>query len=458
MGQTVEIPFATQEATSSVLQNSQETLINMFVEVEADARRKVTRRQRAALDDVLAITGTARCIEKHKGLHYIVIDNHVYSFDGTALSASLFTLGATLSADRCSMVFNDNDDILVSTGSLLFCQSAGAVTTPTAAGHVAFLSGYAIYTVPNEQQFYVSALNDFTTWDALDFASAESNSDALLRPFTDHGELWLFGEQSIEVWGLSGGTDFPFSPLSNAKIQRGTAAAFSIAAGDNSLFWLGDDLIVYRANGYQPQRISTHSIERLIEAVPDGARALADATFYTQGGHKFYTLKFPGYLTIQFNVATGLWNRASTYPDNLDWSILGSAGGEADYVVTSDNICRLDGSINTDEGGTLLRKAISAPIWADGKRVSLRSFFADVEVGRAAISVTDPQIMLRYAPDGETFGNTRSRSLGNIGEYSTRVIWRNVGFGRRGTIELSCSDDVSLKIVGTDANITVANS
>jgi hypothetical protein len=91
--------------------------------------------------------------------------------------------------------------------------NAADPATPTAAGHVAFLNGYGIYIVPGEQQFYVSNLNDFSTWDALNFASAETNSDDLVRAFTDHGELWLFGKQSIEIWADSGGTDFPFSPL-----------------------------------------------------------------------------------------------------------------------------------------------------------------------------------------------------------------------------------------------------
>jgi hypothetical protein len=121
-------------------------------------------------------------------------------------------------------------------------------------------------------------------------------------------------------------------------------------------------------------------------------------------------------------------------------------------------VCRLSDSLNTDEGGILQRKAISAPIWADGKRVSLRSFFLDVEVGRAPITTTDPKVMLRYAPDGETFGNERWRSVGNTGEYTKRVIWRNVGFGRRGTVEIEATDDFPLKIVGSDGNITVASS
>jgi hypothetical protein len=67
--------------------------------------------------------------------------------------------------------------------------------------------------------------------------------------------------------------------------------------------------------------------------------------------------------------------------------------------------------------------------------------------------------MLRYAPDGETFGNERWRSVGNTGEYTKRVIWRNCRVraqGHRGDFE--ATDDFPLKIVGSDGNITVASS
>ncbi len=467
MGAVVELPFATQEGQSSSPQNSRERLVNMYVEVETDARRKIIRKQRACTVFYTEGIGTSRrLIEKFGDTNYYLSDDTLYTIgaynDAPASFATIPAAGAGRT-NRVTMVVDDNGSVFISDGIAgYYCPSTGGamsvVSTPTAVGPVTFLAGYGIYSVPGAQQFYVSGLNNLNSWNALDFASAESRSDDLVRPFADHDELWLFGTRTIEIWGLSGGTDFPFAALTNATIQQGCAAALSVASGDNGIFWLGDDLLVYRTQGFQPVRISTHSEERLIADIPAGIRSDAEAFIYTLKGHKFYTIRFPGYLTLQYNIATGLWNEASTFGHN-DWDIVGPNGTFADYVLTAVNVCTLDDSVNQDdESTTLLRKAISAPIWADGKRVSLRSFFLDVEVGRAPITTSDPQIMLRYAPDGETFGNIRSRSVGNIGEYQTRVIWRNVGFGRRGTVEISATDDFPLKIVGSDGNISVASS
>jgi len=448
----IEIPFAVQEGKSSVPQNSREVLVNMFAEVETSGRRKLTRKQRAGLSQVKAQTGEKRCIEKFGSTWYAVISDTLYSFDGTTLT-SLGTL--TSSTGRCTMVFDDNGKIMISDGTIGYHWNGSALSTithSTAIGHVTFQGGFGIFPQPGSGTFWITATNDFATIDPLDSATAESEADDIVRAIVDHNELWLFGKTTTEIWQLSGAADFPFSALSSAQIERGSGAAFSVARDDNTTFWMGDDLVIYRADGYRPSRVSTHSIERAILTVPAAARSTADALIYSLGGHKFYTLRFPGYLTLQYNIATGLWNRCKTYNYD-DWRIIGSANKASDYVMTDAGICELVDGLNTDESGIMQRQAISAPIWADGKRIGIRSFFLDMEVGRAAIGVEDPQIALRVARDGETFGNEHWRSMGSTGEYTRRVTWRNLGMGRKPAFEVSVTDDVTVAIVGADADL-----
>lgn len=428
----------------------------MFCEIETGARRRLIRRQRAAVDAVAAKVGAKRCIERFGVYHFCIIDNGFYRFDG-ALLTLLGTIGSAVG--RCTMIFDDTGNILISDGTNGYYWNGTTITVtafPTAVGPLTFQGGYGIYSVPGEAQFYITDPNDFSTVDPLNFATAESNPDPLLRAFVDHNELWLFGTRSIEVWQLSGGTDFPFTPFVNAQMARGLGAAYSVAAEDNTLFFLGDDWVVYRADGYRPLRVSTHPIERAINAVPKSQRVNADAMVYTIGGHKFYTLRFPDYLTIQYNVATGLWNRCETYLFD-DWRLMSSAGLASDYVMTDAGISQLSVDVNQDEGGILRRSAISAPIYADGKRILIRSFFLDCEVGRAAEGVS-PQVMMRIARDGEIFGNERWRSMGTTGGYTRRVMWRNCGEARRPTFEFACTDDVNFAVVGSDGDLEVAST
>lgn len=443
-----EIPFGNQEGRSSVAQNSRETLINMFAEIETSGRRKLVRRQRMCLDPVHALIGEKRAIEKANGLHYLIVKDKFYTFDGAALTEC-----GTLDTESgpCTMIFDDNGDVLMSDGVTAYHWTGVVFSKPetiSEVGTLTFLGGFAVYNEPGMGRFWWSGVNDMQAWDGLDFATAEGKPDVLVRVFEDHRELWLFGEETVEIWALSGGTDSPFTP--QASMERGCGAALSVVGEDNSVFWLGDDWIVYRADGYRPVRVSTHSVERRIDELPEEARRACVAFTYTDQGHKFLTFRFPGFLTLQYNIATGFWNEARTF-NRPDWEVLGPSFTKTDFVLTRAGISRPRRGLNTDDGVVVERGGVSAPIAQGAQRIVLRTFFLDCEVGRAAIGVT-PKVMLRTARDGETFGNERVRDLAAEGNYARRAIWRNCGMGRRITVAVMLTDDVEFTILGADVD------
>lgn len=459
MPKLASIPFAIQLGSDGVPQNSAESLTNMFSEITVTgSRANIIRRQRAGLRAIYAQTGEKRCIERNNSIHYAIIGNTFYSFNGVTLT-SRGTLGT--STGRCTMIFNDNDEVMISDGALLYWWNGVtlALVTNTSAfipGNLSYLNGYGIVNSVGTDQFFITGANDFSTIDPLDFATAESNPDALQTTFTDHNEIWLVGTQTIEIWQDTGGSDFPFQAITTAKIERGSPAPYSVAADDNTVIMLCDDLIVYRFEGYRPSRISTHAVEYLIRNCTAMGRAAAYALIYTHQGHKFYTLTIPGELTVQYNFATQRWNQATTYAYSA-WNVIGSNGHYADYVLTDAGIASIDPDIYQDEGGVLPRKAVSAPGWADGRKITMPMFYADCEVGRADVSVT-PTIDLRVALEGETFGNYRTRSLGNTGQYNRRVTWEGNGQGRKPVFELTASGNFRLTIMGTLLNASVGNN
>jgi hypothetical protein len=446
------MPWATQEGRSSVEQNSREKLVNMFAEIETSGKHKLIRRQRAGLRRVLALSGEKRCIERHKGVHYLIVGATLYSFDG-ASTTTLGTLGTT--SGRCTMIFNDNDEIMVSDGMSGYLWDGATLTvisTPEGVDTLAYQGGFGIFSVPDSDRFYITAPNDFSSVDALDFATAESYADAIVRVFVDHNEVWLFGVTSTEIWQLSGGSDFPFSPFTNAQLERGCLAPFSVVAEDNTVFWLGDDGVIYRAEGYRPVRASNHAIERLIADLTAEQRVACDAFVYTSEGHKFVTFRFPGGLTVQMNLATGFWNTCESH-GYADWRVMGSAGHQTDYYLTEGGICELVRGLSTDEGGIMRRGGVSAPGYADNKRLAIMGLFLDAEVGR---SETEINVMMRFAPDGETWGNERVRSLGVIGNYTRHANWTGLGAGRRPTVEFFVTDAGEFSIMAVRVNAKVA--
>jgi hypothetical protein len=180
----------------------------------------------------------------------------------------------------------------------------GAVT-------VGYLDGYFVFNEPDSQRIWVTELLDGTSIDPLEFASAEGSPDNVVSILIDHKEVWVFGTNSIEVWYNSGALDYPLSPIQGAFNEVGCVAPYSVAKLDNGIFWLGADArgqgIVYRANGYQAIRISTHAVEWHIQRYGNLSDALAYT--YQQDGHAFYVLIFPeANTTWVFDVATGLWH------------------------------------------------------------------------------------------------------------------------------------------------------
>jgi hypothetical protein len=116
------------------------------------------------------------------------------------------------------------------------------------------------------------------------------------------------------VFYYSGNADQPIERIQGAFIEHGCAAPQSVAKLDNTVFWIGRDSngqgTVWRANGYTPQRISTHAIEYALQSYSQISDAIAYT--YQQDGHAFYVLTFPqANKTWCYDAATGAWHERS---------------------------------------------------------------------------------------------------------------------------------------------------
>lgn len=344
----------------------------------------------------------------------------------------------------------------------------GAVT-------VGYLDGYFVFNEPNSQKIWVTALLDGTSVDPLDFASAEGSPDGVVGIIVDHGQLWVYGTNSIEVWYNSGNADFPFSRIPGAFNELGCAAAYSLAKMDNGLFWLGKDArgqgMVYRANGYAGQRISTHAIEWHIQQYGD----LSDTIGYTyqQDGHSFYVLIFPtADTTWVYDVATQAWHERAGFANgeftrhrSNCQAFFGTKVMVGDYQ--NANIYSFDLDDYSDNGSIQkwLRSWRALPTGQNNlKRTAHHSLQLDCEsgVGLNLGQGSDPEVMLRWSDDGgHTWSNEHWVSIGKIGEYYRRAIWRRLGMTmklRDRVYEVSGTDPVKIAIMGAELMISPTNA
>jgi hypothetical protein len=318
-------------------------------------------------------------------------------------------------------------------------------------------------------QWFVSALYDSANIDALQFASAESKPDPLLRVLVVNREVWLFGSESLEPWQDTGASSqtFPFERVTGAVMDRGTAAALSCTSLTGTAFWLGDDLIVYAAAGYTPSRISNYAVEEFLRKAGDAGQVSdAFAFTYTQAGHSFYILTLPSFgMTFAYDIGTQIWHerRSGTQLTPAVWNVTCIVPwNQTLYVgMQSGAVGILDMDTFTELGDPIRRAAITPPFYLDGKRGILTTVEVECElgVGLNTGQGSDPEVMLRFSDDGAaTWSNQRTMSIGRTGDRIDRAIARRLGMFRQRALEISISDPVKTSLYGIRVEAVAASS
>lgn len=456
-------------------------LVNLFPEIIPEAGKEPAFLNRApGLGLKVPVgTGPIRGLWVMGDKLYVVSRDKLYKVDSGYTVTTIGTVagvsGPVSMADNGTQLFIacNGPSYIYNTQTNVFAEIIdgdfpGAVT-------VGYLDGYFVFNEPNSQKIWVTALLDGTSVDPLDFASAEGSPDGVVGVIVDHREVWVLGTNSVEVWYNSGNADFPLSRIQGAFNELGCVAPYSIAKMDNGLFWLGQDArgqgIVYRANGYTGQRISTHAIEWQIQQYG----TLSDAIGYTyqQDGHSFYVLTFPdANATWVYDAATQAWHERAGLSNGEFTRHRGNCQAffNNDVLVgdyQNANVYAFDLGDFSDNGGTQkwLRSWRALPTGQNNlKRSAQHSLQLDLEtgVGLATGQGSDPQVMLRWSDDGgHTWSNEHWIGIGKIGEFYRRAIWRRLGMTmklRDRVYEVSGTDPVKIAITGAELIVSPTNA
>jgi hypothetical protein len=524
-------------------------MVNLFPEVLIDGKEAGYLNRAPGLEFLQSVgTGPIRALWAHQtngSDFYVVSGQEVYKltglYDAPILLGSISGSGPVSIADNGTQIF-----FACNPRSYIYNEVTNIfqeITDPDFPGAVtvSYLDTYFVFNEPNSQKIWVTSLLDGTQIDPLDFASAEGSPDGVVGLISDHRELWVFGSDSVEVWYNAGLADFPLTRIQGAFNEIGCVAPFSIAKLDNGLFWLGTDArgqgIVYRANGYTGQRISTHAIEWQIQQYGNISDAIAYT--YQQDGHAFYVLTFPtGNATWVFDVATQAWHQragweneefarhrsncqcnfvgniivgdyenGNIYKFNLDvyadynteqkwlrsWRAL--LTGQNNLKRTAQHSLQLDAE--TGVGLNLYPAYDSQDLATEDGNIIVAEFVQGFLVTQSNDQLTteagdefeslvtinwpepypngyalatnaypaapgyDPQVMLRWSDDGgHTWSNEHWKSMGRIGNYGTRTIWRRLGMTtklRDRVYEVSGTDPVKIAIIGAELELSPTN-
>lgn len=335
----------------------------------------------------------------------------------------------------------------------------------TGANTIDIIDNFLVYNNPNSNQWGATDAGSVVS-QALSFASVLSAPGNLIGLIVVSRQVFLLAENTGEVWVDAGLFPFPFQIVPGTTIQHGCVAAGSIARLGESFAWLAKDTrgmgIVAMMNGYTPTRISTHAIETAIASYS----VISDAVAYTyqQAGHEFYMLTFPtADVTWCYDLATGKWHRRA-WRDS--YNVLhrhrsNCAAVFAGQVLVGDwengNVYAMSQSNYTDAGATLPCIRRCPHLTNDLKQ----TYYSDLQlqfqpgVGLQTGQGDDPQAMLTWSDDGgSTWSNQHWATIGRVGKYKNRAMWRRLGQARDRIFQVEVTDPVYRVIVSANLNAT----
>jgi hypothetical protein len=428
--------------------------------------------------DLIATIGAgphrgARVAQANGGL-YVVSGNSLYSV-GSTFGTNQNLLGTLGTSTGPVSMIDGATQLLIADGTTsVYVRDFSAltfttVTLPFNVTTLFYQDGFFLANEAGTKQWAQSNLNDGTTWNALNFSAADGQPDPIVGGIDINREAWLMKANGIEVWYNAGNVGFAFARIPGVYMEQGCAAAFSIVKYVTGPIWLGSGErgagIVWMAEGYRVQRISTHAIETAIA----GYSTISDAQawIYEDSGHTYYVLAFPtGNATWVCDLTEPghPWHQRAYFSNGAFSrhrmnSYAFAYGREVFGDYQNGNLYAFDLNTYTDAGQT--RKWLRSwralpPNKAAEKPVAYHRLAIRGETGISTPAGTNPQVMLRWSDDGgHTYSPTFQQPMGVTGATALEVQFISLGSTTRETgldrlFELSGTDPVKVAWIGAD--------
>lgn len=427
----------------------------------------------------LELTTGSDSVDANRGGHvmanvaYIVNGSSLYKVNSDGTSESIGTIDGF---QRVVMSDNGTQLFVLVPGlkGYVYTVSGGLVEVTdegfTANGiptYVTFVDGYFVFTT-NAKRFISSAINDGTNYDSTDVGTANSDPDELTACIVLNNQLYLIGTETIEQFAnRPRGADFPFQRTGNFA-DYGSSAPYSIIKTSGSIWFVGSSVDepvgVYQYSGTgQPQKVSTRPIDTLLQSLSSDDIKVINAWAYSQVGHYFIGFNL-GSTSIVYDLSTGLWHERKstiTYSDDVSVQtrcriscVLPVYGKLLVGDLFDGRVGSLSTEVYAEYGEHIIRRVVGQPFVNQMMSFTVPSLEATIESGVGNSDVADPQLTMERSLDGKTWTDSRKASMGKIGEYEKRQIWRKLGRAARFEyFAFETSEKCKFALLRVDANI-----
>jgi len=408
------------------------------------------------------------------GKPYFVNGGRLYRLDQTIVfdqvTYNLVFLGDISGTGRVSMADNGTQLMILVPGgdgfiynhvTDTFSQITDSDFTANGAPQfVVFIDGYFLVTT-DSKKFIVSAINDGLSYNALDFGTAESDPDDIVAPVVYKNQLFISGRQTFEAFQNIGGADFPFS-RTGLFLQKGCFAPYSLVNAQDTFMWVGggenEGPAIWALNGNSTTKVSTTAIDSILSKLTDSQLFNIFSWAYANKGAYFIGFSLPS-TTLVYDTTSQRWHeRKSLIDGSLGVFRASSVVKAYNIILCGDSIDgrigELDSDVYTEYENAIIRRVATQPFQNNMQSIFFPTLELTVESGVGNVDAPDPQITLERSKDGKTWSGPIARSIGKIGEYSRRAIWRRNGRASRFEIfRFTLTDAVKPVIIQLTANI-----
>lgn len=420
-----------------------------------------------------------------QGLHYSERLGAVFFVAGGKLfkainsAGSIVELGGDFSGTS-RIVFAEGQDmdstpvIYIADGGVLKYTKGQTVGTPTdelaptKATHVVWFSNRFVANEADTGQFWATGVNPGTGlmdnyyWSsAFNPFVAEAKGDNVVSLQTGNQELFVWGQEGLEVWQDDGVT--PLLPVPSAFIETGILAPYSATRANTLMFALcqmyGERCVV-QYDGRNPSNVS-NSIARQLNKLLTVNDAVG--TYLPCEGFSFYVLSFPTEKqTWAYDIKNQYWARWSQWnPDDHNHDAFMGVGAVyaknwGKTIVQS----RLDGKLylvsrsSYTDAGSSIRTVIRTG-WID--HATMRRKRADgmyIRMMTQQMTGT-PSIQMRWRDDGRPeWSSYMALPIYPAGQYDAITKLNRSGIFRSRQYELVMTDDADMAICGATLDLT----
>lgn len=484
----------TSYTAPSIYQDDQEC-INFFAEI--DPTKQPGERGIVALYPTPGLEQQTQLVQAEvRGLHTMsgeqiliaVSGNIVYQVNTSMVATQIGTLTTTTGQVSISDNITNADGLIAyivdGVNRYTWVVSTNTFTTlPSTDGPwqganvVDVIDNYNIYNEPNSQNWACTDLGSQLSTQAL-YGTSDGSSDLLVTLIADRRQVYLLGETTTEVWTdvgnvIAGITTFPFQRVPGTFSQNGIGARFSLARFADSFVCVCKDTrgnsTIEMMQGYAWTKISTHAVEQsLLNQVVSDAISFT----YQIEGHEMYVVTFPSVgeygLTWVYDNATKSWHKWLSWDSNIavykrHRSNCGAFFNNMYIVGDYENgkLYSLENELYTDNGETIRRLRRAKHLTTDLQRQYFEEFQIQFQpgVGLNNGQGQDPQAMLRWSNDGgSTWSNEHWVTIGKMGQYQNRAIWRRLGWSRDRIFEVALTDPIKAVIVSANLKASAGDN